>query len=148
MSTAEDQTSDEVRFPLLGLDISQTKIGLAIAEHPSVMPQPLYTYLRTTRTRDLAQCAEWVQRYGIATVIIGLPLNMDGTPGDRAKWMRRFCRELQDRVDVPVLLQDERLSTVEADALLTERGLNREARAEQVDAVAAALILERFLHER
>lgn len=147
MSAQELQSEHPITFPLLGFDISQTKIGLAIAEHPAVAPQPLFTYIRTTRARDLMQCVDWVKRYGVGAVILGLPLNMDGTPGPRARWMQRFSRELQERLDIPVLLQDERLSTVEADDILTARGLNRQERSDQVDAVAAALILERFLHE-
>ncbi|HEY3379038.1 MAG TPA: Holliday junction resolvase RuvX [Armatimonadota bacterium] len=143
-----DEPSEPLHFPLLGLDISQTKIGLAIAERIDAFPQPLYTYHRLTRARDLAQCQDWVQRYGITGVVIGLPLNMDGTPGPRAQWMRRFTRELQEHIATPIFLQDERLSTVEAEELLLAQGVRRDERAERVDALAAALILQRFLHER
>lgn len=135
------------RFPLLGLDISPTRIGLALAEAPSVFPHPLYTYLRKTRARDLAQCAECARRRGAGGVVIGLPLNMDGTPGPRARWMRRFARELRQLVEAPVMLQDERLTSVEADEMLVEQGLGRDEREERADAVAAALILRRFLTE-
>lgn len=135
------------RFPLLGMDISDRRIGLAIADGPSSPPQPLFTYQRQTRARDVAKCIEWVQRYQIGGVVIGLPLNMDGTPGLRAQWMRRFARHLQEVIEPPVLLQDERLSTVEAEELLLAQELGSAARAERVDAVAAALILQRFLQE-
>lgn len=103
--------------------------------------------MRRTRTLDLTQCAEWVQRYRIGAVIIGLPLNMDGTPGPRARWMRRFADELTERITIPVILQDERLSTVEARELLQAQGATREEMADRIDAVAAALILHRYLHE-
>lgn len=135
------------RFPLLGLDISASKIGLAIAEALTAWPQPLFTYARTTRERDLAQCVDWVLHYQVQGVVMGLPLNMDGSAGPRARWMQRFRRELSARTPIPIHLQDERLSTVEAEELLVAQGLGREARAERVDAVAAALILERFLRE-
>lgn len=134
-------------YPLLGLDISEKRIGLAIMEHHASPAQPMFTYQRTTRARDLAQCATWVQRYQIGTVVVGLPLNMDGTPGPRVQWMRRFAREIQERIDAPVTLVDERLTTVEAEELLQAQGLNREERAERADAVAAALILQRFCVE-
>jgi putative Holliday junction resolvase len=134
-------------FPLLGMDISATRIGLAICEHVQSPARPLFTYFRQTRARDLTHCVEWVQRYGIGAVVIGLPLNMDGTPGPRAQWMRRFARELTEHISVPVILQDERLSTVEAEDALLAQGLSREERAERVDAVAAALILQRYLDE-
>ena len=134
-------------FPLLGLDVSEKRIGLAMQEHSAAPAQPLFTYQRITRARDLAQCAEWVRRYQVGTVVLGLPLNMDGTPGPRAQWMRRFAYELQQRFTMPVVLMDERLSTVEAEELLQQSGVAREARAERIDAVAAALILQRFCAE-
>ncbi len=134
-------------FPLLGLDVSEQRIGLAICDSPAAPPQPLFTYVRVSRARDVVRCVEWVQRYRIGAVVIGLPLNMDGTPGPRAQWMRRFARELEARLPVPVYLQDERLSTVEANEQLAAQGLERSVRQERVDAVAAALILQRFLAE-
>ncbi len=139
--------ADAVVFPLLGLDISDRRIGAALANASPAAPRPLFTYLRTTRARDLAQCVEWVARYDCRGVVIGLPLNMDGTPGPRATWMQRFTRHLREMLTVPVWLQDERLTTIEADEILRERGLRREERDAQVDALAAALILERFIQE-
>ena len=136
------------QFPLLGLDVSERRIGLAMAEQRQAPPSALFTYTRLTRARDIARCAEWVQRYGAGAVVIGLPVNMDGSEGPRVVWMRRFARELQQHVAVPVLLQDERLSTREADDMLCAQGLDSSARAERIDAVAAALILQRFLTER
>jgi putative Holliday junction resolvase len=130
-------------FPMLGLDVSEQRIGLALAEHPTAPPTPLFTYARTTRARDLAQCADWVARFGVQMVVVGVPLNQDGTLGPRARWAAGFARDLQRRLPVTVVVQDERLSTVEADerlALLTPA-----ARAERQDAVAAAIILERAL---
>lgn len=145
-----DQTTSSgvmAAFPLLGLDISERRIGVALTDAPPAAPRPLFTYLRITRARDLTQCATWVTEYHAGGVVLGLPLNMDGTAGGRATWMRRFARHLGELVAVPVLLQDERLTTIEADELLRERGLRREEREAQVDALAAALILERYLQE-
>jgi len=136
-----------VAYPLLGLDISERRIGVALADTPLAAPRPLFTYTRTTRARDLAQCAEWAARYACNGIVVGLPLHMDGTPGPRAMWMRRFTRHLERLVTVSVWLQDERLTTVEAEEVLRERGLRREEREAHVDALAAALILDRFLRE-
>ena len=77
----------DMPYPLLGLDISETRIGTAVVDHAQASPQPLFTYQRETRARDLAQCVEWIRRYRIAGVVIGLPLNMDGAAGARANWM-------------------------------------------------------------
>ncbi|MHB9024533.1 MAG: Holliday junction resolvase RuvX [Armatimonadota bacterium] len=149
MSTVDESAHDaRWHFPLLGLDISEKRIGLALAELAEVFPRPLFTYARITRERDLAQCSEWARRYDAGGVVIGLPVNMDGTEGPRARWMRRFARQLQERIATPVILQDERLTTVEADELLGDRGESNARRAESIDAVAAAVILRRFLTEQ
>ncbi len=147
MTEAETDRRDVVSFPLLGMDVSASRIGLAIVDHPDTPPQPWFTYHRTTRARDLEQCTAWITRYHIGGVVMGLPLNMDGTPGSRAQWMRRFARDVQEAGGVQVFLQDERLSTVEAEEMLAAQGVTGPAASERVDAVAAALILQRFLQE-
>lgn len=146
MSLNEAVTA-EVNFPILGLDVSARRIGLAIAETAASLPQPLYTYQRNTRAEDLRQCVQLIEKYQIALVVIGLPLNMDGTEGERACWMRRFARHLQQLITVPVRLVDERLTTVEAQEKLAARGAGRAEIEEILDSVAAALILERFFAE-
>lgn len=144
---ADETVSVEVNFPIIGLDISARRIGMAIAETAASLPQPLYTYQRNTRAEDLRQCQQLIAKYHIALVVIGLPLNMDGTEGERACWMRRFARQLQQLTTVPVLLVDERLTTVEAKEKLAARGAGRAEIEEMLDSVAAALILERFFAE-
>ena len=144
MNMPVDQAKHAV-FPILAMDVSERRIGLAIATSRLAAPQPLYTYARTTRAEDLQRCREWITRYQIQSVVIGLPLNMDGSSGERARWMRRFARQVQQLTDRPVMLFDERLSTVEAREYLAAQGLRPEEQSERVDAVAAALILERFL---
>ena len=140
-------TPETPAFPLLGLDVSDRRIGVAIAESADAPSSPLFTLQRTSRARDLGRCVEWVQRYDIRGVVIGLPLNMDGSTGPRAEAVTRFAEELRTRIAVPVWLHDERLSTVEADELLAAQGMSAAERKERLDAVAAALILQRFLHE-
>jgi putative holliday junction resolvase len=128
-------------YPLLGLDVSERRIGVAACDGAGAPPRALFTYQRTTRAKDLAQITEWVQRFGTGTLVLGLPLNMDGTEGPRAVWMRRFARHLEQAAGVPVHLQDERLTTVEASDTLAATGARGH---EELDAVAAALILERY----
>lgn len=138
-----DSPTASVAFPILSMDISDRRIGLAIADNAIAPPHPLFTYQRISRARDLAQCTTWVEKYQVGAVVIGLPLNMDGTPGPRAQWMTRFADELRARLAVPVLLQDERLSTVEAKEAVGAR-YNADT---DVDAIAAAYILQRYLQE-
>src|SRR3990172_2981836 len=119
---------------LLGLDIGEKSIGLAVAEEWG-RPQPLYTLLRSSRNRDLQHLRELVERYRIDRVIVGLPLNMDGTSGpatDRAKF---FAQWLEEQLRVPTDTWDERLSTVEAEERMIAEGLSPARRAEMIDAV-------------
>ncbi len=134
----------EYKYPLLALDISETYIGLAICDGPGYAAQELFTLTRLARARDLQECARRIADYGVAGVVLGLPLNMDGSEGERVQWMHRFGRELQRIITVPLYWQDERLSTVEAEERLHAEGLEHRAIAERVDAMAAAIILDRF----
>lgn len=132
------------RLPLLGLDISLRRIGVALAEGKTNV-YPLFTYLRVKRAADVAKCVEWACKYQAGGVVIGLPVNMDGSPSDQSRWTEGFAGELRGVLDIPILLQDERQSTMEADELLESRGLDRKRRETEVDSTAAAIILRRFL---
>jgi putative holliday junction resolvase len=132
------------------LDVSERRIGVAAVDGPGGLPRALFTYARVSRARDLAQLLAWAGRFGTATLVLGLPLNMDGTEGPRAVWMRRFARHLGEATGLPVRLQDERLTTVEADEVVSGQWSvvsGGSARDAGNDAVAAALILERFMAE-
>ncbi|MEI7833432.1 MAG: Holliday junction resolvase RuvX [bacterium] len=142
MSSTAEQL--EYSYPLLGLDVSETHIGVAVCDGPGLAAQELFTLIRLARARDLQECATRIAHYEVAGVVLGLPLNMDGSEGERVQWMRRFARELQRLITVPIYFQDERLSTVEAEALLHEQGIDHQTVAERVDATAAAIILDRF----
>ena len=132
---------------LLGLDIGEKTIGLAVTEE-SGRPRPLYTLRRTTRQRDLQHLRELVDRYRIEKIIVGWPLNMDGTIGPAAERARFFSQWLQEQLGRPTTLFDERLSTVEAQERLQAQGFSPEQCAERVDALAATVILEDYLDQQ
>ncbi len=129
----------------LGIDVGRARIGVALADGLLRTARPLRVVARCSDVRDLAVLAEVAAEYEVTKAVVGLPLNMDGTEGPSADFARRFAAKLADALHVPVELQDERLSTFEAESRLRERGLTSKESRTQVDAEAAAVILQDWL---
>jgi putative holliday junction resolvase len=130
---------------ILGLDLGTKTIGLATADLEGRIGTPRETLARTKFTMDAKLLLDFVGREKIDLMVIGLPLNMDGTEGPRAQATRAFVRNLGKLTDVPIVFWDERLSTVAVNRVMLEADLSRAKRAENVDKLAAAYILQSFL---
>lgn len=126
---------------LLALDLGTKTIGLAICDGGLSIATPLRTIRRTKYTPDVVEIAALARKEGVGGLVVGLPLNMDGSEGPRAQSARAFVRNLEGRIDLPVMFQDERLTTAEAEEAMIAAGVKREKRAEMIDAAAAAVIL-------
>jgi putative holliday junction resolvase len=128
---------------LLALDLGTTTIGLAMASFPDGLPTPLKTIRRTKFAADVAAVMAEVRRELISGLIIGLPLNMDGSMGPRAQSTRAFLRNAQRMESAlpPAVFMDERLSTQEAHDMLANAGVAGRRRAGIIDGAAAAIIL-------
>jgi len=124
--------------------VGEKTIGLAITDALG-MAQPLYTLTREGRSRDLAKLREIVTQYGVEQIVIGLPLNMDGSSGPATARATFFARWLREALQVPTALVDERLSTVEAEDRLRAAHVPPAQWPDRLDAVAAAVILEEYL---
>ncbi|HSN16378.1 MAG TPA: Holliday junction resolvase RuvX [Anaeromyxobacteraceae bacterium] len=129
----------------LGIDVGRARIGVAIADDVLRAARPLRVVERRGDVPDLAVIAEVAAEFEVTQAVVGLPLNMDGSEGPSADFARRFAAKLGDALDVPVALQDERLSTFEAETRLRDRGLSAKERRPLVDAEAAAVILQDWL---
>ena len=127
---------------LAGLDPGTKTIGVAISDTLRMVATPLTVIRRTKFTADANACDASVADRGVVGIVIGLPLNMDGTEGPRAQASRAFARNLARRGGPPVALWDERLSTVAAERALLEADASRRRRADVIDAVAAGYILQ------
>jgi len=127
---------------LLGLDVGSKTIGLALSDATRSVATPLSTIKRTKFTKDAAQLSEVIEAHDISALIIGLPLNMDGSEGPRAQSVRAFARNLAMHVSLPVAFWDERLSTAAAERTLLEADASRKRRGEVIDKMAAAIILQ------
>ena len=128
---------------LLGLDLGTKTIGVALSDPGRVIASPLDTVKRTKFTADATQLATLVADFDIGGLVIGLPLNMDGSEGPRAQSTRQFATNLLAGLDIAVAFWDERLSTAAVERLLVrDADMSRKRRAEVVDKMAASYILQ------
>lgn len=132
---------------VLGLDLGDVRIGVAISDPERRFAVPLGT-VHTGAPADLKAVAELVREHDVGLVVVGHPLLMSGGVGDRARKAEAFAGALRGFVEVPVVLQDERLSTVEADRALREAGASGRERRRAVDRSAATVILQSYLDAR
>lgn len=130
---------------LLGLDFGERRIGVAVSDELGFAARPLPAVERTSRAQDVARIGEIASRRKVHTIIVGLPLNMDGSVGPAARQAQRFAGLLRRELKLPVELWDERLTTAEAERALIAAGERRARRREVRDGVAAALILQGYL---
>ena len=127
---------------LLGLDLGTKTIGLALSDTSLSVATPHETIQRKKFTHDVKLLMEEIEKHDVSALVIGLPLNLDGSEGPRAQATRAFVRNLAKHTDVPVVYWDERLSTVAAERTLLEADASRKRRAEVIDKMAAAFILQ------
>ena len=127
---------------LLGLDLGEKTIGLALSDTTLTVATPLETLARGKFTADAAELAEIVAEHGVGGLVIGLPLNMDGSEGPSAQSARAFARNFVARSALPIVLCDERLSTAAVTRTLLEADASRKRRAALADKMAAAYILQ------
>ena len=129
---------------LLGLDVGDRRIGIAVSDETQLIATPHSVYTRVGYGPDCRHIARLYGELGCVGVVSGLPLNMDGSAGFQAEKVRAFAAKLEE-AGLPVAFQDERLCTVSAHEALIEGGMRREARKGTVDKVAAAVILQQYL---
>jgi putative Holliday junction resolvase len=127
---------------LMGLDLGEKTIGVAISDGTRSVASPLETIRRKKFTTDAARLQEIIADRSIGGLVLGLPRNMDGTEGPRCQSTRAFARNFERLSDVHITFWDERLSTVAAERALLEADTTRKRRAEVIDHVAAGYILQ------
>ncbi len=133
---------------IMGLDYGGATMGVAISDELLLTAQPLET-IRREREKQLRttyrRIEELIQEYDVGKIVLGLPLNMNDTVGERALIAESVAEDLRRRTGLEVIMQDERLTTVEAHEILDEAGLNWKKKAEVVDKIAASIILQTYL---
>ncbi|MET3897241.1 putative Holliday junction resolvase [Devosia sp. UYZn731] len=127
---------------IMGLDLGTKTIGVAISDGMRYSATPLETIKRTKFTADAIRLDEIIAQNAIIAVILGMPLNMDGSEGPRVQSTRAFARSLAQRITLPIAFWDERLSTSAVTRMMIQADMRRDRRAEVVDKLAASYILQ------
>jgi putative Holliday junction resolvase len=130
---------------LAGLDVGDATIGVSICDLTWQFARPLETIKRRGTVRDVAALEELIQINAIVGIVIGFPLNMSGDEGPQAQKVRVFATALDAELKIPIVLWDERFSTLAASRTLLEADLSRKKRSQVVDKVAASYILQGVL---
>ncbi len=130
---------------VIALDVGDVRIGVAVSDPTGTIAQPLEVYKRVGYGPDSKYVKALCDRFETDQVLLGLPLNMDGTLGGQAQKAQDFGRVLEERMGLTVYYQDERRTTVTAESVLISGNVRREDRKLYVDKLAAAVILEQWL---
>ena len=136
---------------ILGLDYGTKTVGVAVSDELGLTAQPLETIKRKDENklrRTYARIEELVREYGAETIVLGFPKNMNNTIGERGDAAIDFRDALVRRINIPVILWDERLTTVASERVLMESGVGRENRKKVIDQIAASFILQGYLDSR
>jgi len=133
---------------VLALDIGERRIGIAKPDETGTLAVPYGVYRRRNVAEDVASLAKLCQKLEIEALVVGLPLNMDGTEGPQAKKVREFAEKLAEAVKVPVFYVDERWTTEEVERAMREAGGQPSRKKEKVDALSAVLILQAWLESQ
>lgn len=136
----------ETNKRLLGVDFGLKRVGLAVCDSLGILATPLGTYKTKSMRDTIDYVADTARSQGVSGVVVGLPLNLDGTESVQSGRVRAFSRNLERVTGLPVYLCDERLSTVEADELLKEAGItSADERKKKADSMAAKVILQSYI---
>jgi putative holliday junction resolvase len=133
---------------VLGLDVGSKRIGIAISDPLGITAQGLETLQRQNKRVDFEKLVLLARTYEVGEVVVGFPLRMSGAEGIQAEKMHRFADELRERLQLPVHLWDERLTSAEANRLLRETEMSIKRRGQVVDQMAAVLILQSWMEHR
>ena len=129
----------------LAFDFGDRRIGIAVSDPMGMAARPLMTLTRTTWPRDLERIHAIIREHEVRRIIVGMPLDMDGRRGVRARVTESFIERIKGATGLPVIPWDERLTTVQAERILISGDVRRERRRQVIDQVAAVILLQAYL---
>ena len=129
----------------MGLDVGEVRVGIALSDRTGLIAQGLATLERAGWERDLDYLADVAEKHEVGRFVIGDPLNLDGSPGRQAERAREFASRLKESTGLPVVLWDERFTSLSAEKTLIEAGVRRKKRRKAIDRMAAAILLQSYL---
>ena len=130
---------------ILALDLGEKRIGIAVSDALNITAQSVGTIERRAIKSDLKRIDDLIKEYGAGRLVVGLPLNMNGTKGKSANLAIDFVNELKKEIKIEVELVDERLTTAQGERIFLEADLSRKKRRKNLDKIAAQLILQNYL---
>lgn len=130
---------------ILGLDVGDIRIGVAVSDLLMLTAQGLETYERKDDDKDAAHFAELVKQYNVGKIVCGLPKNMNGTIGEQAQKVQQFADMIHEKLGIEIIYWDERLTTKSAHDVLLEGNMSRKKRKKVVDKIAAVYILQGYM---
>ena len=133
---------------IMGLDLGKARIGVAMCDELEILATGYQTIFCKSLTKDVLSVAEIVKKFNIAKVVVGMPFNMNGNSGVMTDYVHLFCEKLKEIVDVEIVFQDERLTSVEAEGYLHSAGTKKNKKKQVLDQVAASIILQSYLDEK
>lgn len=136
------------KLRILALDVGNKRIGTALSDELNILAQPLYTIHRKGLDRDIEEILKIVTEKNVGTIVVGLPKNMDGTVGFQGEKTQKFAEVLKQRIETPIIMWDERLTTVSARRIMIENDVKQKDKKNLVDTVAAVVILENYLNSK
>ena len=133
---------------ILAIDYGTKRIGLAVSDPLGFTAQGLETILVQNKQKTLEAVAKVCKDYGVGEIVVGFPVNMNGSLGPKARETSEWVEKLQTELNIPVKTWDERLTSMQADRLMIEEGLSRQKQKQQSDRLAATLILQAYLESQ
>ena len=130
---------------LVGLDVGEKRIGVAVSDGLGMTAQPLGVVERKSLDKDAARIMQMLAEYQVDCAVAGLPLQMDGDEGEQSARVRHFCNAFTKRTGLEVVYQDERLTSAQSERMLIESGVRRGRRRQVIDKMAATLILQAYM---
>ena len=136
---------EKVLYKVMGLDYGEVRIGISFSDMTRLIASPFETFTRKNLDYDLAYLSNLIKEKGVKKVVFGLPLNMDGSEGERVQATREFAKQLVERSGIAVDFMDERLTSVSAENILVQANVRRDKRKKVIDKLAATIILQEYL---
>lgn len=130
----------------MALDVGNKRIGVALSDELQMLAQPLYTIHRKGLGKDLEEILNIINEKNVVEIVVGLPKNMDGSIGFQGEKTQKFADVLKEKVSIPVVMWDERLTTLSARNIMIENNVKQKDKKNLVDTVAAVVILETYLN--
>ena len=135
---------------ILGIDLGRRTVGIAVSDEAEIIASPIETYrIRENDLQGALSCVKMaIEEYGIQKIVLGLPKNMNGTIGPQAEYCLEFQKMLEEATKLEVVMIDERMTSIMANNLMLDADLSRDKRKQNVDKLAASIILQSYLDKK